>query len=68
MLLTIGGFMRTIKLIITHTLQPHHPSIIEIDDDDLNEVIHDAIDGYLDELAEEDANSDGSASELDDPE
>lgn len=60
--------MRAIKLIITHTLQPHHPSIIEIDSDDLNEVIHDAIDGYLDELSEEDANSDGSASELDDTE
>lgn len=45
--------MRAIKLIITHTLEPHHPSIIEIDNDDLNEVIHDAIDSYLDELAEE---------------
>lgn len=60
--------MRAIKLIITHTLQPHHPSIIEIDNDDLNEVIHDAIDSYLDELAEEDADSDAVTSELDDTE
>lgn len=42
--------MRSIKLSIIHPLQSHHPSIFEIDSDELNEAIHDAIDEYLDEL------------------
>jgi hypothetical protein len=53
MSLTKGAFMRAIKLIITHTLQPHHPPVDEIDTDDLNEAIQEAIDSYLDDLAEE---------------
>ena len=45
--------MRSIKISIIHTLQPFHPSVNDIDSDELNEAIHDAIDEYLNDLAHE---------------
>lgn len=56
--------MRSIKISLIHTLQPHHPSIVEIDPDELNEVIHDAIDTYLNNLIDE-LEEDGDESEID---
>ncbi len=59
--------MRSIKISLIHSLQPHHPSIIEIDSDELNEVIHDAIDLYLSNLTDElDDDTDESEIDLDD--
>lgn len=59
--------MRSIKISLIHSLQPHHPSIFEIDSDELNEVIHDAIDTYLSNLSDElEEDSDESEIDLDD--
>lgn len=57
--------MRTIKVIVVHPLQPHHPPIMEIDSDDLNEAIHDAIDEYLDDLSDELADEDDAPASSD---
>lgn len=59
--------MRSIKISLIHSLQPHHPSIIEIDSEELNEVIHDAIDTYLNNLTDElEEDCDESEIDLDD--
>lgn len=45
--------MRSIKLSITHVLQPHHPSIGDIDADELEAAIHIAINENLDSQADD---------------
>lgn len=44
--------MRSIKLSLIHQLKPSHPSVSEIDAEELNEAIHAAIDDNLEAQAE----------------
>ena len=45
--------MRSIKVSLTHVLQPHHPSINDIDADELKSAIHIAINKNLDSQADD---------------
>ncbi len=40
--------MRSIKVSLTHVLQPHHPSVSDIDADELKSAVHIAINENLD--------------------
>lgn len=44
--------MRSIKLSLTHVLLPHHPSISDIDADELEAAVHVAINKNLDSQAD----------------
>lgn len=67
--------MRSIKLSLTHVLLPHHPSINDIDADELKAAVHIAINENLDSQADvlnnlaiqfEDSDGDDDSDELDD--